>query len=264
MIVIKIGGGKNINIDNITKDLAALKEQVVIVHGGNFYLDEFAKKLGIEKKMLTSPAGLQSRYTTPEVIELIYLTYAGLANKKIVAGLQKGGINAFGLSGLDGKLITGKKHESLLVIENGKKRIIKNDLTGSVKEINTKLLKHLLNLGLIPVISPPVITDDGLVINVDGDKITSKIAQALQTEILIFLIEAPGILINIKDEKSLVKKTSSQGLEELILQVEGRMKRKLMEIKKLIDCGVKKIIVADGRIKNPITNALNGGGTHVA
>lgn len=264
MIVLKIGGGKNINIDNIAKDLKTLKDELVIVHGGNFYLDKFAKKLGIEKKILTSPTGLQSRHTTPEVIELMYLTYAGLANKKIVASLQKEGINAIGLSGLDGKLITGKKPESLLVLDQGKKKIIKDDLTGSVKEINIKLLKQLLNLDLVPVISPPVMTDDGLVINVDGDKITSKIALELKPDVLIFLIEEAGILRDIKNRKSLVKKTTGHGLEELIPQVEGRMKRKLMEIEKIIDSGVKKIIIADGRIKNPITDALNEGGTHVS
>src|SRR3989338_8404150 len=77
MIVIKIGGGKYINIENIASDLASLGEVGVVVHGGNYYLDEYGKKLGVEKKTLTSPTGLVSRYTDKKIIELMYLTYAG-------------------------------------------------------------------------------------------------------------------------------------------------------------------------------------------
>lgn len=262
MIVIKIGGGKNINIANIAEDLKNLKDDVVIVHGGNFLLDEYSKKLGIEKKYLESPNGLRSRYTTDEVIDLMYLTYCGLANKKIVAELQKNDINAIGLSGIDGKIITGKKHDSLLSIVDGKKKVVKDDLTGSVKEVNTRLLKELLGLGLLPVITPPVITEEGLVINVDGDKITAAIAKELTADKIIFLIEAPGIMKDISDENSLVKEITKDDFEKLSASSEGRMKRKIMEIGKLLGTGVKEVIVSDGRIKNPVTFALSGGGTY--
>jgi len=268
MLVIKIGGGEKINIENIAKDLASHlpggRLNCVLIHGGNFYLDNYSKKLGAEKKFLESPNGLKSRYTTPEIIELMYLTYCGLANKKIVEALQKKGINAVGLSGIDGKLIIGKKHESLLVVEEGKKKIIKDDLTGSVKEINLQLLKNLLKLNLVPVITPPVLTDEGEVINVDGDKITAKIATELKAKTVIFLIEEEGILKDLKDESSTIKAISKEDLEDIKAQVSGRMKRKIAECIKLLDKGVEKIIIADGRVKNPITSALNGGGTHVA
>ncbi len=262
MIVIKIGGGEKINIKNIAEDLENLKDDIVIVHGGNFLMDEYSKKLGIEKKYLESPKGLKSRYTTVEVIDLMYLTYCGLANKRIVSELQKNGINAIGLSGIDGKIITGKKHDSLLSVVDGKKKVIKDDLTGSVKEVNAELLKNLLELDLVPVITPPVITEEGQVINVDGDKITAAIAKALSADKLIFFIEARGIMKDISDETSLVKEISKEDFETLSANAEGRMKRKIMEVTKLLEIGIKEVIVSDGRIKNPVTFALNGGGTH--
>lgn len=262
MIVIKIGGGEKINIKNIAEDLKNLKDDIVIVHGGNFLMDEYSKKLGIEKKYLESPKGLKSRYTTGEVIDLMYLTYCGLANKRIVSELQKNGINAIGLSGVDGKIITGKKHDSLLSVVDGKKKVIKDDLTGSVKEVNAELLKNLLELDLVPVVTPPVITEEGVVINVDGDKITAAIAKALSADKLIFFIEAPGIMKDISDDASLVKEISKENFETLSANAEGRMKRKIMEVGKLLETGIKEVIVSDGRIKNPVTFALNGGGTH--
>lgn len=263
MIVIKIGGGKSINIKNIASDLASQKEMGIVVHGGNYYLDEYAKLLGIEKKMLTSPAGLTSRYTNKEVIELMYLTYAGLMNKKIVEAMQKVGLNAIGLSGIDGKLIKGKKHPALLAVEDGKKKVIKDDLTGSVQDINMNLLKYFLNKNMTPVITPPVITDEGEVINVDGDKIAAKIATDLKAKLLIFLIEAPGILTDLNDNKSVISQVNETSLEQLLPLISGRMKRKLLECIKLLDSGIEKIIIADGTVKSPITKALKGAGTHV-
>lgn len=263
MIVIKIGGGKSINIENITSDPVFKKEVCVLVHGGNYYLDEYGEKLGYQKKLLTSPTGLSSRYTTKEVIELMYLTYAGLMNKRIVEALQKANFNAVGLSGIDGRLIIGKKHSALVTVENGNKRVIKDDLTGSVQSINVDLINSLIKAGTILVITPPVITDKGEVINVDGDKIAAKIAVSLKTKLLIFLIEAPGILTDLNDDKSVISKVSKDNLEQLLPIVSGRMKRKLLECINLLDTGIEKIIIADGRVKKPITNALKGVGTYV-
>ena len=213
--------------------------------------------------MLTLPSGLSSRYTTSETIELMYMTYAGLANKKIVESLQKNNVDAIGLSGIDGKLIIGKRHPALISQENDKRIVVKVDLTGSVESINLDLLNRFLGHGLLPVITPPVITEKGEVINVDGDKIASKIATEMKAKTLLFLIEAPGIMTDLEDKNSLVKKVNKGNLEELLVIVSGRMKRKLMECIKLLDCGIERIIIADGRIESPISNALNGGGTQI-
>ena len=263
MIVIKVGGGKSINIENIASDLAKQKEMTILVHGGNFYMDQYGKKLGIEKKMLTSPTGLTSRYTNKQVIELMYLTYAGLMNKQIVEALQTKNSNAIGLSGIDAKLVVGKKHPALVAVEDGKKKIVKDDLTGSVQSINIKFLKYLIKSGIIPVITPPILTDEAEVINVDGDKIASQIATHLKTRVVIFLIEAPGILKDLNNIDSVIPKVNKAKLEQLLPIVSGRMKRKLLECMKLLDAGIEKIIIADGRVKKPITNALKGVGTHV-
>jgi len=263
MIVIKIGGGKSINIEAIAADLATHKQKVVLVHGANYYMDLYGEKLSIEKKILHSPTGLSSRYTNKETIELMYITYAGFMNKKIVEALLTSGINAIGLSGIDARLIVGKKHASLITVEDGLKKVIKDDLTGNVESINIDLLQYFLSQGITPVITPPVITDSNEVINVDGDKIASKIATDLDAKILIFLIEAPGILTDINDDKSIISNVNKENLEKILEIVSGRIKRKIIECIKLLDTGIEKIIIADGRIDHPISNALKGGGTHV-
>lgn len=264
MIVIKIGGGKDINLESISADIASIKDSLIIVHGGNYYLDKYSNNLGIEKKMLTLPSGLKSRYTTSETIDLMYLTYSGLMNKKIVAGLQKHNVNAIGLSGIDGKLIIGKRHPALISQEGDRKIVVRDDLTGSIESINIELLNSFLEKGFTPVITPPVITNDGEVINVDGDKIASKVAIDMGSDTLIFLIEAAGIMKDLNDPESLITEVRKENLEEILETVEGRMKRKIIECRKLLEQGIGKIIISDGRVENPITNALNGGGTHLS
>lgn len=263
MLLIKIGGGKNINLDQITSDIALLKQEVIIVHGGNYLMDELGKKLGVEKKMLNLKTGLKSRYTSKDVIDLLLMSYAGLINKKIVSNLQRKGVNALGLTGIDGRLMVGKRHPGMIILEAGRKKVIKDDLTGSLTSINSKLLKGLIKLGLTLVLTPPVITEEGEIINVDGDKILTKLATELNVKKVILLIEAPGILKSLEDENSVIKNLKRENLENLLETVSGRMKRKILECKKLLDFGVKEIILSDGRVKNPITNALKGGGTHV-
>lgn len=263
MIVIKIGGGKSVNIDLAASDLSSITEKAILVHGGNYVMDYYGEKLGIEKKFLHSPTGLSSRYTTKETIELMYMTYAGLMNKKIVEALQKNGVNAFGISGVDGRLLVGKKHPALLTIENGVKKVVRDDLTGNIESVDTDLLNSFLEKNITPVITPPVFTKDGEVINVDGDKIAAKIALSLKANVLVFLIEAPGILKDINDGESLITTVTKENLDQILSIAQGRMKRKILECIKLIDSGIEKIIIADGRIKNPVSKALEGGGTHV-
>lgn len=99
MYIIKIGGGASINIEGIIEDLAVIEKPFIIVHGANALRDEIAKKLGMEKQVLTSVSGYSSVFSDEDAINAILMSYAGLRNKRIVESCQKLGINAVGLSG---------------------------------------------------------------------------------------------------------------------------------------------------------------------
>jgi [amino group carrier protein]-L-2-aminoadipate 6-kinase len=143
MIIIKIGGGKEINTEAIIKDLKDVKEKVIIVHGANYYRDELVKKLGIIKKTLTSVSGYSSVYSDEEAIDAIMMAYAGLRNKRIVEMCQKNGINAIGLSGIDGGLIKARRNQGIRIKENMRIKIIR-DYSGKPQEVNKELLDMLL------------------------------------------------------------------------------------------------------------------------
>ncbi len=105
MTIIKIGGGASLNLQAIISDLANLDDDFLIVHGANALRDEVAKKLDYEKQVLVSASGYSSVYSDEKALDIMMMSYSGLRNKRIVEMCQQAGINAIGLTGVDGKLI---------------------------------------------------------------------------------------------------------------------------------------------------------------
>lgn len=260
MMLIKIGGGESINLNAVIADLAEIDEPKLIVHGANVLRDQLAQKLGMEKTVLTSVSGYSSVFSDQDAIDVILMSYAGLRNKKIVELCQRSGINAVGLTGLDGKLVQGQRNQGIRVRENGK-TLIKRDLSGKPREINADLLKLLLDNGYLPVLTIPIVDEKGFAINSENDDIVVQIAEALEIDTVVQLIEAPGFLDDADDDHSVVKQMTPAELEAREARVEGRIKRKLLALTRLCRGGKTRVIIADGRVEHPIADALNGNGT---
>jgi len=262
MLLIKIGGGKDLNLAGIVKDLAALNEKFIIVHGANALRDDLAKKLGIEKKVVTSLSGYDSVLSDENTIDLAMMAYAGLKNKRIVELLQQNGVNAIGLSGVDGKVIQGKRNSGIKVREGGKTLLLR-DFSGKPKAINKQLLDLLLDNGYTPVLSVPLIDENNFAINSENDDIIALLQNEFKAEKIISLIEAPGFLLDKNDPSSLVSNISKAELEAMEQKVDGRMKRKILALRKLFESGETTVILSDGKTENPIKDALNGKGTTI-
>lgn len=264
MLVIKIGGSKGIDYNATLKDLAQYKNWV-LVHGGSHELNEIATKLGKPPVFVTSVSGFTSRYTDRETLEIFNMAYAGKMNKMLVEKLQQLGVNAVGLSGIDGRLLEGKRKGSLKIIEDGRKKILRGDLSGIIERVNVNLLKLLLDQGYTPVITPPAISYEGVAMNVDGDRCAEKIAVALKAEKLVILSNVPGLLRDPNDESSLIGKISLAEIEgHLATFAQGRMKKKLLAAKEALEGGVKAVILSSAKSDKPLTRALEGEGTIIA
>ena len=262
MLLIKIGGGESINLEAIIDDLAKQEQPFIIVHGANVLRDQLAKKMGMEKTILTSASGYSSVFSDQDAIDVIMMSYAGLRNKRIVELCQQRNINAVGLTGLDGRLVQGERNKGIRVRENGK-TLIKRDFSGKPRSINSELLQLLLDNGYCPVLTIPIVDENGFAINSENDDIITQLASALEIETVIQLIEAPGFLHDAEDESSLVERMSVAELNTREAQVEGRIKRKLLALTRLCDGGKTRVIITDGRGNHPIDDALNGKGTHI-
>ena len=267
-LLLKIGGGATINVPAVVKDLATAVDlnqtQVIIIHGANAVRDELMQKLGQTRTVITSVSGYDSVLSDEAVIDAQMMAYAGLQNKRIVELCQQSGIDAVGLSGVDGKLIQGQRTRGIRAKvgegDTAKVKIIR-DRSGKPKAVNAGLLELLLSNSYTPVLCVPIIDENGVAINSENDDIINVLQAALPADTIMQLIEAPGFLDDKDDETSLVRAITQSELEQREAQVSGRMKRKMLALRKLFESGATTVHITDGRGDTPITDALNGAGT---
>jgi len=267
VIVVKVGGSEGIDLDAVCQDVAVLVKEgreLVLVHGGSHETNLLAEKLGHPPRFVTSVSGYTSRFTDRETLEIFEMVYCGKINKQVVEKLQSLGVNAVGLSGLDGRLLEGRRKESIRIREGGKRRVLHGDYTGTVERANTALLRLLLDNGYLPVVTPPAISYESEGINVDGDRAAAAIAQALGASDLVILSNVPGLLRHFPDETTLIPHIQRARIEEAMAFAEGRMRKKVLGAIEALEAGVGRVIFADGRIEAPIRAALAGRGTVIA
>jgi acetylglutamate/LysW-gamma-L-alpha-aminoadipate kinase len=266
MIVVKAGGGKGIDVASVCADVAELVsqgEQVVLVHGGSHETNILSEQLGHPPRFVTSLSGHSSRYTDRETLE-IFMAAAGKINKLLVERLQQLGINAVGLSGLDGRLLEGKRKAALRIVENGKRKVLRGEYSGIIEKVNVGLLHTLLDAGYVPVIAPLAISYESEAVNVDGDRAAGAVASALKAETVVILSNVPGLLRDVADERTLVSEIPLVHIYGYLDRyAQGRMKKKLLGAIEAMHDGVGKVILADGRVPQPLHQALAGHGTTI-
>jgi len=262
MIIIKIGGGDSLNLPGIVADLAEIDGPKVVVHGANALRDRIAERMGHEKQVLTSASGYSSVFSDEDALDAILMAYSGLRNKRIVELCQQHGVNAVGLTGLDGRVIEGRRNKGIRVRENGK-NLIKRDLSGKPRRINAAFLSLLLENGYTPVLTIPILDERSVAINSENDDIVCLLQEALSADTVVQLIEAPGFMDDIHDPATLHEALSREDIAAKEAGTEGRIKRKMHALNKLVQGSVDKVIIGDGRTEHPLHDALGGAGTWI-
>ena len=264
IIVVKLGGTEGVDFSAICKDVAELIAQgqkLVLVHGGSSEANQLGQALGRPPRFITSPSGYTSRYTDRDTLEIFTMAVNGKVNSLLVEQLQMLGVNALGLSGVDGRLLAATRKDSIQSIENGKRIIIRDDYTGKIETVNVDLLNLLLSAGYVPVVAPMAVSAKGEALNVDADRAAAMVGSALKASSLLLLTAVPGLMRNFPDESTLIRQLPQAKLPEALEAAQGRMKKKVLGAEEALKGGVGRVIIADGRIENPITNALSGNGT---
>ena len=267
MIVIKVGGGTSLNIDAIVADIVSMRAkgtELLLVHGGAQTTNQVAEALGHPAQFVTSETGHISRRTDRRTLEIFEMVYCGQLNKMWVEKLQTRGVNAVGLSGLDGRVLEGTRKDTLRIRVDGRRMVLRDDWTGTVEKVNVDLIRLLVGAGYFPVLTPPGSSTAGEAINVDGDRAAAMVAGAFKAEALVILTDQVGLLEKFPDESTLITKIPKGQADRFMTVAEGRMKKKVMGAVEAIDEGVAKVIFGDGRVDAPISKALAGAGTHIA
>jgi acetylglutamate/LysW-gamma-L-alpha-aminoadipate kinase len=265
-VVVKIGGARAVEPAGALADVAALVEEgesVAVVHGGSTAVDDALERMGVEPEYVETPSGVVGRFTDEETMDVFKMAMAGLVNTDLVTGLQNAGVDAVGLSGVDGHLLTGKRKSAVRVVEDGKKKIRRGDHSGTIQSVNGDLLRSLLDGGYTPVASPPMLADDGVAVNTDADRASAAVAGELGGT-LVSLTDVEGVYADPDDPATLIERVETPAdYERLKSAAEGFMGRKVMAATEAIEAGAEEVIVASANADEPIRSALDGGGTHV-
>lgn len=256
MIVIKIGGSVVDGLHESTiADLKDVKshDKVILVHGGGREVTSIAEKLGKEQKFVVSPGGIRSRYTDKETAEIYTMVMSGKINKEIVMMLQKEGINAVGLAGIDGSIIKAERKKKLVIIdERGRKVAVDGGYTGKISSVNASLLNMITDNGYVAVVSPVALSEEFDLLNVDGDRAAAYVAGGVKADRVIFLTNVNGLMMDNK----LVTHLTANDAKEMLPKIGFGMEKKVLACTEAVSMGVREAIIASGQVANPISSAL--------
>ncbi len=261
MLVVKLGGGAGAQPQGLVEELAKLEEPWVLVHGGSAELDIVSERMGHPPRFVTSPSGHTSRFTDERTVELIQMVYRGRVNNDLVHRLVLQGVQAVGLSGVDAGLLRATRKETVRVVENGRRFLLRGDHTGRIDRVDTRLLHHLLEGGFRPVVTLPALAETGEVVNVDADRAAAQVAAALGAQELVILSNVRGLLRDPEDPGSLVAHIAHDRFEEFEGFAKGRFRKKLLAAKEAFEGGVSRVVLAGATDEAPLARARSGEGT---
>ena len=236
LTIVKIGGNLIDDEGKLAASLEAfskIKGAKLLVHGGGKLASDLAKQLGLDSPMIDG-----RRITNSETLKVVSMVYAGLINKKIVAGLQALNQQAIGLCGADDNLILSEKRQH---------PSIDYGFVGDVVKVNTDALSAYIEQSKVLALSAITHDGKGQLLNTNADTVATELAIALSETYqvkLIYSFEKPGVLVNPDDDKSFLKRLDMNLYQEMKTKgtINNGMLPKTENAFKAFDKGVQVII----------------------
>jgi acetylglutamate kinase len=259
--VVKLSGKVTESHDNLAslaEELALLHQvgiRLTVVHGGGKQLSDLASRLGIQQTIIEG-----RRVTDDATLEMAKMIFAGKINTDILAALRQRGIEAVGLSGVDGNIVHAERRPPKQITnrETGVSAQVDFGHVGDVVQINSRLLTVLLDTGYLPVISSLGADDDGMVFNINADTIAAEIAVQLQAEKLILLSDVDGIYLRAGDPETKLSRLTAAEADDLVSSgtATGGMVPKLQSIAALLRRGVHSAHIISGNKRNALLSEI--------
>jgi acetylglutamate kinase len=245
-VVIKYGGNAMADDSlkaSVTKDIVLLRYvgmQPVVVHGGGPEITELMKKMGKEPNFI---GGL--RVTDAETMEIVEMVLAGKTNKSIVSLINSQGGQAVGLSGKDANLLVAEK-----AMPGG----VDLGQVGAIVEVNTQIVRTLIDQAYIPVIASVAVGEQGESYNVNADHVAGELAAVLGAAKLITLTDVQGVYRDFSDKSSLISELSADEAQSLIEsgKIDKGMIPKVESCITAVKAGVEKAHIIDGTIPHAL------------
>ena len=255
--VVKLSGKVTEDRDRLAslcEELALLHQvgiRICVIHGGGKQLTDLAKKMGIEQTIIEG-----RRVTDDETLEMAKMIFAGKINTDILAALRHRGVEAVGLSGVDGNIVHAERRPPKEVFDRltGESAHIDFGHVGDILEIDSRLLTVLLDQGYLPVLSSLGADAEGKVFNINADTIASAIAVQLQAEKLVLLSDVDGIFLRTGEPETKLSRLTAGEAKALIDDgsATGGMIPKLQNIVDILERGVKSAHIINGNSRNSL------------
>ncbi|MDQ3489464.1 MAG: acetylglutamate kinase [Acidobacteriota bacterium] len=246
------------NLASLAEELALMHQvgiRVCLIHGGGKQLTELAKKLGVVQTVIEG-----RRVTDDDTLDLAMMIFRGKINTEILAELRRRGIEAVGLSGIDGGVVKAERRppREILDKKTGETSTVDFGHVGDVVEIDSRLIHLLLENNYLPVISSLGADDEGKIYNINADTIASEIAVRLEAEKLILLSDVNGIYFDPNDGNTKINRLSVKDAEKLIAdgKATGGMIPKLESLISLLNRGVASAHVISGSSRNALLSEV--------
>lgn len=257
MIVVKIGGDLIADgmPEGLVDGLASLTKEhrVILVHGGGDVVTRISTELGHPPRFVVSPRGFRSRYTDREEAGIYTMVMAGKINKEIVSALQRRGIPAVGLSGLDGALVRANRKKQIVALdERGRRMLMEGGYTGKIVDVNGEFLGLLVENGYVPVVCPLAMGEEAEPLNVDGDRMASSLASAVGAETLVLMTDVERVVLDGKPVDELSLNEAKGALEG----IGPGMITKLYAAIEALEGGVGEVVISSGFVEDAIESAL--------
>lgn len=215
----------------------------VVVHGGGPQIGAMLKKLGVESRFVD---GL--RVTDKATAEVAEMVLSGAINKEIVRWIAGAGGKALGISGKDGGLVTARKVQRTTRDPDSQiEQAVDLGFVGEPQSVDAKVIKTISDAGMIPVIAPIAVGEDGETYNINADTMAGAIAAALGAARLFLLTDVPGVL---DKQKNLLTDLRPADIEVLQSDgtISGGMIPKLETCVHAVEAGCEAAVVLDGRV----------------
>jgi len=248
-VVVKIGG-RALETSGALRELGAALADLggprVLVHGGGAEVSTWCERVGLTPRFQD---GL--RVTDPATLEVAVAVLAGLANKRLVAALRAAGLDAIGLSAVDGGIATVALHADAGRLGE----------VGDVRAVSTALLETLLAHGHVPVLAS-VGALGGRLLNVNADALAGAIAGALGARSLVLLSDTPGLML----EGRRVAHLPGSRIEAALAHpdVQGGMRPKLDAARAAIAAGVPRVHITAWEGSGTLRDLMAGHGASPA
>jgi acetylglutamate kinase len=248
-IVIKYGGhamGDEHLAEKFGRDIALLKQvgvNPVVVHGGGPQINAMLNRLAIKSNFVD---GL--RVTDESMVEVVEMVLAGTVNKHVAGLINRAGALAVGICGKDGGLIRARKLRRTVKDPGSNiEKVLDLGFVGEPEHVDVRVIHALTGAGLIPVIAPVGVGDDGQTYNINADTVAGAIAGALGARRLLMLTDVAGVL---NADKVLIPDMTIADVEAGVASgmISGGMIPKVENCVQAVRAGVKGAVILDGRM----------------